>query len=460
MSDAFSRRALIAGDDSFLALSRRALGGRGLDLLEAGTVTAAESLLSSGKPALVIASSAWAVEDDWRLLKSLAGADLPGTGLVVVSGTPDVPGGDSRAEARLGRVACVPPVAKTVRDAARRLLSLPAEAASADLTDRQQALLMNGGRCLREGDMKGAVGSFAALIRERKDSPAAYISMATALASLGDTGRASASLQLGVEACLRAGRDREALKMHGKAYGIAGGGLTDPFLRMGRRMLDAGDPLSAAAVLIRGVLAGSVSSEIFPVLRVTGLFAEPKTPVRSPEPESEEFPNAGNGKSESAVQEPVHAAEICLDGMDWAESGDSCNVVILDEKECDFSGADKRCDPRIPLADWFVVIPGLGEPLAAVDLSMGGVGFKDPQEMLEPGREYVLNLTQGDKVRLKKVRAEIRHRTEGVTGAAFRRLSSRQLRVLQKIFDTVLSELETEGFVLETASRHFNIGMW
>lgn len=132
---------------------------------------------------------------------------------------------------------------------------------------------------------------------------------------------------------------------------------------------------------------------------------------------------------------------------------------LVPERECDYS--EKRRSPRIPLADYFLRFPKHKEPRPVVDISMEGVGFKLGDLPLRRGQKVQFDLMALEKVKIKKLRAMVRHITHGHVGCEFEKLSGKQRKILEKVVSaTEQAAAEGELPLGDKDSVCFDLEMW
>ncbi|THB66003.1 MAG: response regulator [Desulfovibrio sp.] len=141
-------------------------------------------------------------------------------------------------------------------------------------------------------------------------------------------------------------------------------------------------------------------------------------------------------------QESAESLSVEVEGEDWycrpAGETKEERETILDTSEDDEDSQEprqeRRKDPRQPLVENFVRLAKRRELYPAVDISSGGIGFKDQGRVFSPGDELVFDvLSMGEEVLMKKVAAQVRHVTKGLVGCCFGELSSRNRKALEQL---------------------------
>jgi len=117
---------------------------------------------------------------------------------------------------------------------------------------------------------------------------------------------------------------------------------------------------------------------------------------------------------------------------------------------------DHRRAERISLADYFVRLSRFKPPHPVVNLSTGGIAFKVDKARIGTGDKVGFDLMALDEVKIRKLRAEIRHISAGVAGCRFVELSERQ----QNAIETVIRKMQFPDDAVDTSSVDFNLELW
>ena len=125
-------------------------------------------------------------------------------------------------------------------------------------------------------------------------------------------------------------------------------------------------------------------------------------------------------------------------GEEWygriSEEAKEETETILGEEEADAAGRENRAHPRLTLVENFVRLARRKELHPAVNISLGGIGFKDQGLAFEPGEALTFDLLGiGSEVLMKKATAQVRHVSKGLVGCRFADLSPRNRKALEKL---------------------------
>ncbi len=132
---------------------------------------------------------------------------------------------------------------------------------------------------------------------------------------------------------------------------------------------------------------------------------------------------------------------------------------LVPEKKTDHS--EKRRWPRIPLADYFLRFPKRKTLRPVVDISMEGVGFKLGDLPLRRGQNVQFDLMALEKVKIKKLRAVVRHVTHGHVGCEFVKLSGKQRKILEKVVTATEQAAAEEDLLISGKDTvNFDLEMW
>lgn len=318
---------------------------------------------------------------------------------------------------------------------------------------------------LKAREHREALRLLAQAVKERPRYPEAYKAMSLAFLGLGDRPRGLKSLSLAAESLLVLGRDEEAQHCVRKLRELdpeatnpildladaclAKAELDDRQREKARRLyslvLDADGPDSDLSRAIAGL------KKTLPALQEDIVFDDPAAKSLDIA-----LGVMSDGAPSDAPLHPLAEDAPLMEEVVLAEAPEQAPEQEEDPGER--PNHERRRAQRIPLFDYSIRLAKSKSTHEAVNLSRGGVGFLIGDAPLTPGQTVLFDLLAVGKVKIKKLKAQIRHLTNGMAGCEFIELDAKQNKELDKLLKR--DEPSSREPEVREGKLSLNIGSW
>jgi tetratricopeptide (TPR) repeat protein len=261
-----------------------------------------------------------------------------------------------------------------------------------------------------------AVEDFKLALKYNPDFPEAYKAIAQAMKGKGDSNTARQLLNKAAEIYARTDRNDEALTLYTDIL------KADP---------DANNPFKIAGIQLReeGKLDKSIE-----VLENARKFHPKDAEITIQLSHS----LRETGDEEAALErlkellgldpECPAAADLFLSiaGENFydVQARELAQIQFLEEQEAERNKpVEKRRTPRIPLADYSVILPRAEEPLPVVNINESGLSFKFMSAEFQVGETITFDLIELGVPRAKRITATIVYLTTLVAGCSFQSIT-------------------------------------